>query len=687
MQKWLERFSPRARKAFLIAVAAIGVVSLFAVVYIRSVRQEMLDGAVVKIQKKLADEYRLTLKIGHYGFDGLMSVKLDSVEVIPDSSDRLLYAGELGVAVKLFPLLRKRVVLDELDLHSAEITLVKKDSSANYDFIFNRKSSTDTVDTGTKVSLAQRIDRFINQAFEQIPDALRFDKVKFSYQDSSGTQAILIPTGEIAGNSYDVDVFLDESDAKWNLSGRLNRRDQNFSVTITADNPNVEVPVLRNRFGLAVNFEELTFDLQQIARHSKEKLKLVGSASFKGMKVNHRRLSENAIILPDAKVSGEILVSENSLEILKSTEVTAKDFTFHPYVKYIHRPVKELELSIHAGTFAAQTFFDALPKGLFHNLDGVQVEGDISYDLDFAVNFELPDSLKFVSKVNDKALKVTKWGAANIAALNEPFVHKVIEDTLVVKEMLIGPGNPDFVTLGQISPILKTTVLNSEDPFFYEHKGFEEEAFKLSIVTNIKEKAFKRGASTISMQLVKNLFLHHNKTMMRKLEEILLVWLMEQSGVLSKDRLLEIYFNIIELGNDVYGISEGAKYYFGKKPAELNIGESLFISSIIPKPKRGLDYFDYTGHLLPQVRRHFNTYGYIMNKRGQLTDVAVPEAYGFYGVQLVSGLRPPRPKNVVDTMPSIQDLNQMVDEMDEEQRQRRILMERMFGKSDTLSNN
>src|SRR5690606_36392064 len=181
-------------------------------------------------------------------------------------------------------------------------------------------------------------------------------------------------------------------------------------------------------------------------------------------------------------------------------------------------------------------------------------------------------------------------------------------------------------------------------PYFYEHNGFEEEAFKLSIATNIKEKAFKRGASTISMQLVKNLYLNRNKTMMRKFEEILLVWLMEASKQVPKDRLLEVYLNVIEWGRNVYGIHEAASYYFGKTPSTLNIGESLYLSSIVPRPKTGLSSFDYTGHLEPWAQRHSNRYGYIMNRRGQIQDEEVPANCGFYQVVLQPNLRPPRPK-------------------------------------------
>ena len=174
---------------------------------------------------------------------------------------------------------------------------------------------------------------------------------------------------------------------------------------------------------------------------------------------------------------------------------------------------------------------------------------------------------------------------------------------------------------------------------------------------------------------------------MRKFEEILLVWLMEQSGQVSKDRLLEIYLNVIEWGKNVYGIAEASQYYFGKKPSEITVGESLFLSSIIPRPKTGLSSFDYTGQLKPWVMKHFNTYGYIMNKMRQLDNENVPANYGFYQVQLQPNLRPARPKGVVDTAASFDDLKDMAEEMDLEDQLRKSIRERLFGKGENKEEN
>jgi len=101
-----------------------------------------------------------------------------------------------------------------------------------------------------------------------------------------------------------------------------------------------------------------------------------------------------------------------------------------------------------------------------------------------------------------------------------------------------------------------------------------------------------RGASTISMQLVKNLFLERQKTIARKLEEMIITWLIEENRLVSKERMFEIYLNIIEWGPQVYGAQEEARFYFDKDVADLTLAEAIFMAGIIPQPKRFMVSFD-----------------------------------------------------------------------------------------------
>jgi membrane peptidoglycan carboxypeptidase len=148
-------------------------------------------------------------------------------------------------------------------------------------------------------------------------------------------------------------------------------------------------------------------------------------------------------------------------------------------------------------------------------------------------------------------------------------------------------------------------VLTSEDPSFFNHAGFVEESFRESIATNFQKGRFVRGGSTLSMQLVKNVFLSRNKTISRKLEEALIVWLIEQNRIVTKERMFEVYLNIIEWGPNIYGIGEASKFYFEKYPSQLTLAESIYLASIIPHPKYFRYSFDATGNLKPYMANFY----------------------------------------------------------------------------------
>ena len=151
-----------------------------------------------------------------------------------------------------------------------------------------------------------------------------------------------------------------------------------------------------------------------------------------------------------------------------------------------------------------------------------------------------------------------------------------------------------------------------------QHRGFLADAFRESIAKNYKEHRFARGGSTISMQLVKNVFLSRDKTVSRKAEEALIVYLIENLGLVPKERMLEVYLNVIEWGPNVYGIGEAARFYFSKKPSELTLQESLFLASIIPRPKSFRYEFDNAGQLRPSMGDYFKILTTRMVWRGVL---------------------------------------------------------------------
>ncbi len=650
-----------------------------------SKRGEIFKRTLAKVQHQLKADYQVDLHIGKYGFDGLTTVFFDEVTVIPEQRDTLADMQRLVIGIRLLPLLWGDIKIGNLEVTAGKVSFVKADSISNYDFLFRKKDKdTTTLEKPSERNFAAWTEKIANQVFSKIPRNLKMQDVEVSYRDKSGSQKVRIPEAIMSGGDFETSLFLNDHDAEWVLKGHVDGDDQRLRVEVSSKEKGTELPFLKNKYGLSVSFDKVVFDLHHIKRMAKDLLSVQGEMEYHNLLINHRRLSTEDIIIPEIKAKGGFDISNDYVALSKGSSIAVEGFTIAPEVKFSQHPKKQLELAIHTGKFAAQDFFDAIPEGLFESLAGIKVKGNISYDLDFSVDLDTPDHVLFRSSIDDEALQVIKWGNARVDSLNFPFVYPAYDDTTFVRDIVLGPQNPNFIPLREIPYILKTTVRNTEDPFFYKHNGFEEEAFKLSISTNLKERKFKRGASTISMQLVKNVFLHRKKTMDRKFEEILLVWLMEASKEVPKDRLLEIYLNIIEWGKHVYGVSEAANYYFNKDPRQLTLGESLFLSSIIPRPKTGLSSFDYTGHLKPWVLRHFNTYGYIMTKVGDLNNVEVPTNYGFYEVLLQPRLRPPAPVflDTADTANQdiVEDHERMMREIEVEENTKKSILERLLNK-------
>lgn len=161
---------------------------------------------------------------------------------------------------------------------------------------------------------------------------------------------------------------------------------------------------------------------------------------------------------------------------------------------------------------------------------------------------------------------------------------------------LLGPKNRYWTPSGRIPPEMKWAVILAEDDNFYKHDGIDVKAIKQAIKHDLEKKSLARGASTITQQVAKNIFLSREKTITRKLKEVYLAWRMEQE--LTKGRILELYLNVVELGPMVYGIGHGSRYYFGKSPAALTPRESAFLAAMLPGPRVAYNPYRNLGKVL-----------------------------------------------------------------------------------------
>jgi len=231
---------------------------------------------------------------------------------------------------------------------------------------------------------------------------------------------------------------------------------------------------------------------------------------------------------------------------------------------------------------------DALPAPLRPPSDAPAPTGPLSFRFAVEGPFREPsawtvDASLDLSKLREAARR------APPAALRSAFTWRAEAEPGGRPAIVVGPENPDFVPLGALPEHVVRAVTTSEDAGFFAHPGFDFVELRNAFAQGTAAGRVVRGASTITQQLAKNLFLSRERTLARKAREAMVTVGLEAS--IPKARLLEIYLNIAEWGPGLWGVGPAARHYFGKPAPELTIREAAFLASVIPNPIRYHGYF------------------------------------------------------------------------------------------------
>ena len=242
------------------------------------------------------------------------------------------------------------------------------------------------------------------------------------------------------------------------------------------------------------------------------------------------------------------------------------------------------------------------------------------------------------------SLKVVKWLAAivlgvitlyaiyiGIALYRLPSVSALADRTMSMtiqakdwqgklRPLVVGPQNSWWTPSKSIPSEMEWAVIVAEDANFYRHEGIDVKAIKSAIKYDLEKKRFARGASTITQQTAKNLFLSREKSVTRKIEELYLAKRMEQE--LTKGRILELYLNIVELGPMVYGIGHGARYYFDKPASSLTPRECAFLAAMLPGPQKVYNPYRH----LDRVLKRSDMVLRLLREKGVLTEAEYRQA-------------------------------------------------------------
>ncbi|MFY8214558.1 MAG: transglycosylase domain-containing protein [Flavobacterium sp.] len=569
---------------------------LLLVVLLFVFRDSLLQKAVSHVQLKLRTDYQSELQINKIGFNGLTGIEIKGLTLVPHRADTLVAIKAMKAKINVWKLLIAQIQLDELEAQQGFVQLVKNKNGRNFDAFLSKKDSSASDE---KTNYAKVVNRLLSKVLHLVPTDMALQNLSLRLDDMGKKTQLDLQTLSLKDQQFNagIQVHTTTFDQRWRIAGTANPRDRQTDLRFfNQDTGKIKVPYLDERYHLQASFDSIRLRVDKIDMSLGE-LHIDGLTAISNLTLNHAKIASKDVVIQQAEFDFKLLFGKRFVALDSNSTVKLNKIKLKPYLCYTNDEEKIYALKIGIPQTKAQDFIESLPKGLFTHFDGMKATGNFDYSLDFEYHSKNLRPLVFDSRLRKDQLKITQYGQANLAKLNGEFEYRALIKNQRQRPIFVGAANPNYVPLTDLSPYLQKAVLTTEDPSFFSHRGFITEAFKQSIAKNIRTKKFSRGGSTISMQLIKNAFLSREKTLSRKLEEILLVYLLENNRIVSKSRMLEVYFNIIEWGPDVYGIGEAAQYYFQKHPRELSLNECLFLANVIPSPKKFMYQFDPEGNL------------------------------------------------------------------------------------------
>jgi hypothetical protein len=385
----------------------------------------------------------------------------------------------------------------------------------------------------------------------------------------------------------------------WSLSGTANNDLNSLTLTTNAKYvPSFLAERLKKLTG-TIRGMNITANIQ-LDKTPKGELVFGAAVKSEGMIISNPVISTDAVghirYLADAKgvISGDLQsLKVTTFSVQLPQRNSGKYTKSSPQIKgklnatiTTSEPIEfKIDGQLAMASTPCQSVIDTSPKGLTPNLDEFILSGSMAAGLRFRLDTLRPDDLYFDVFDNSYDCQVIKAPYSFTKEhLNGAFtLQRYVTGMSEPIEVSVNPFSPDYTPIESIAKTVNLALVTSEDNAFFNHKGIDLFALENAIHRNFKEKRIAVGGSTITMQTVKNLYLGHERTISRKIQEFFLAWHLEK--ILDKNRILEIYMNIVEFGPGVYGITNASQHFFGKHPFDLNLVESAYLASVLPSPK------------------------------------------------------------------------------------------------------
>lgn len=613
--KFLKQFYKDIKKAlfkrpyFFITLPIISILLLILIFSI--VRQPILQKIVERKISKFNTEYKTKITYTNVSFSGFSKIRFQNIKLKRDNEPVLFMAKKIIIKIDFWKIFFKKLSINDIILYNCVLNIYKNENFNNFSYLLRKKSEKKSTQKVNDYNIT--IEKIITSLFEKIPKKLKINNLLFNSNIEGYKFSFFVDNLFLKNYHFRTFASIEDNYVKSQLvvEGILDKINENIELKFFSQDKNrVFSQWFKEKKSGLFAFDTLQINLKNIGKSDK-KYKIKSCLTFNNLNFHHKRIASDTAIFNYIKFDYQLNFGDDYLEIDSISKVDFNKISFHPYIYFRPKPTKKIIMSVNENKINSQDLFESLPESLFKNFKNIKTKGDLSYFGYFEIDFANIDSLKFESQLIKNDFKIEKMGDVDFKKINSTFVHQVYKKNKLKRTIYIGGEKSNFVSYSSIPGHLKNIILILEDPGFYGHNGFSNKSIKHSLIKNIKERKFVRGGSTISMQLVKNIFLNQNKNITRKIEEALIVWLIETNSLSTKTRMFELYLNIIEWGPGVYGIGEASKFYFNKRPSQLTIEESIFLGIIIPRPNS----FSYLFRIDGSFREYIENYYEVIKNR------------------------------------------------------------------------
>jgi hypothetical protein len=583
-------------------------------------RNALLHYVVNQKVKTISEKYDIDISFKDVAFKGCNTVSISNLQIKMDTNDTFFRSSRIDVSVKLLPALLHKIRLSSVMMQEVHISLMKKDSIWNFSRFLHRSRFSNTEVINKNRDFDDIARSITSSFFASVPANLQFKNFSIDVRTDTSRSTIKIGNLKKSGADFFADINCLERGSInfWTISGKVEPRNKMLHIALKeANRSHLRIPVIKSLYNADCLIDSAFLTLTSGSSSGRYMLCIDGR--IHNLAVNQPKLTTKEVKVGFGRIFLKTYTGSNFFEVDSSSLMELNRFAIQPYFRYEKDAQKRITFKILPKEFRANDFFASLPSGLFTSFEGMLASGTMRYQLNFYADMAKPDELIFDSRLESKDIRIIKYGTENFSRINGPFMHQVYDKGRYIKSIWIGSQNPDFTPIAEVPQTLIYSIFTAEDPDFYTNSGFNKEAFRKAIITNIKDGRFARGGSTLTMQLVKNVFLTNKKTVTRKAEEALIVWLLDREKIVSKSRLLEIYLNIAEWGPGIYGIKQASAFYFNKRPSALNLSECIYLTSLIPHPKAFRYSFDKTGKLRPFMASYYHLISGLLLSRGHIT--------------------------------------------------------------------